>query len=127
MGTILYCLDYKIPLGNLHVFFRRRLSFFSGQFCDARNSFLAYSMYGPESKLNQFCSIVHVVICRRKVVNLVTPREPLVVLANCKIGWPIYLAYYILLGDNDVMKRYAMEHFLFPGNIDFAADDQGAL
>ena len=66
--------------------------------------------------------------CRvKRVYNLVTPREPLVVLANCKIGWPIYLAYYILLGDNDVMKRYAMEHFLFPGNIDFAADDQGAL
>ena len=27
-----YCLDYKIPLGNLHEFFRRRLSFCYGQF-----------------------------------------------------------------------------------------------
>ena len=25
------------------------------------------------------------------------------------------------------MKRHVMEQFLFPGNIDFAADDQGAL
>ena len=31
--------------------------------------------------------------CRvKRVYNLVTPREPLVVLANCKIGWPIFLS-----------------------------------
>ena len=32
-----------------------------------------------------------------------------------------------LLPANDVMYRYDMEHFAFPGNIDFAADSQGAF
>ena len=29
-----------------------------------------------------------------------------------------------LVSANDVMWCYVMEHFAFPGNIDFAADDQ---
>ena len=28
-----------------------------------------------------------------------------------------------LVSANDVMQRFVMEHFAFPGNIDFAADD----
>ena len=29
-----------------------------------------------------------------------------------------------LVSANDVMQHYVMEHFAFPGNVDFAADDQ---
>ena len=32
-----------------------------------------------------------------------------------------------LVSANDVMWRFVMDHFAFPGNIDFAADDQGAF
>ena len=32
-----------------------------------------------------------------------------------------------LVSCNDVMSRLVMEHFAFPGNLDFAADDQGAF
>ena len=29
-----------------------------------------------------------------------------------------------MVSANDVMQRYVMEHFAFPGNKDFAADDK---
>ena len=50
-------------------------------------------------------------------------REARVVLASCKNRCPINLSMNIcLVSANDVM-----EHFAFPGNIDFAADDQGSF
>ena len=32
-----------------------------------------------------------------------------------------------LVSANDVMWRFVMEHFVFPGNIDFATDEQGTF
>ena len=32
-----------------------------------------------------------------------------------------------LVSATDVMQRFVMEHFAFPGNIDFATDDQGTF
>ena len=32
-----------------------------------------------------------------------------------------------LVSATDVMQRFVKEHFAFPGNIDFATDDQGTF
>ena len=63
------------------------------------------------------------VILLKRVYNLAAreARVPRVVLASCKLS--VFLTMNTcLVSANDVM-----EHFLFPGNIDCAADDQGAL
>ena len=62
----------------------------------------------------------------KRVGNLIAHKAhvPYVVLASCKIGCLIFLSLKICLGSvSKVMYCYIMEHFLFQGNKDFAADD----
>ena len=54
-------------------------------------------------------------------------------LSQLKNGCPVFLSIFLtmntctcLVSANDVMQRYVMEHFVFPGNTDFTADDLGA-
>ena len=52
---------------------------------------------------------------------------PRVVLASCEIRGPINKSIFLSLNICLVSANDVMEHFAFPGNIDFAVDDQGAF
>ena len=49
------------------------------------------------------------------------------VLTSCEIRGPINKSIFLSLNICLVSANDVMEHFAFPGNIDFAADDQGAF
>ena len=68
------------------------------------------------------------------IIMIIIPRATRVynLAARAKLDAPnFYLSFLLmnmwLVPANDVMQRYVMEHFAFPGNIDFAADSQGAF
>ena len=66
------------------------------------------------------------------IIMIIIPRAKRVynLAARAKLDAPnFYLSFLLmniwLVPANDVMQRYVMEHFAFPGNIDFAANNQG--
>ena len=68
------------------------------------------------------------------IIMIIIPRAKRVynLAARAKLDTPnFYLSFLLmniwLVPAKDVMQRYVMEHFAFPGNIDFAANNQGAF